>query len=43
MELIRYLRLQVVVGSDIAELLMKNTREYEYKTVTAKQRNGEFH
>ncbi|KAG6465549.1 hypothetical protein O3G_MSEX015224 [Manduca sexta] len=27
---------KVVVGSDIAELLMKNTREYEYKPTAAK-------
>ncbi|KAJ8734432.1 hypothetical protein PYW08_013682 [Mythimna loreyi] len=29
----------VVVGSDIAELLMKNTREYEYKPPAAKTHN----
>uniref|UniRef100_A0A2A4JWL4 Sec16 Sec23-binding domain-containing protein n=1 Tax=Heliothis virescens TaxID=7102 RepID=A0A2A4JWL4_HELVI len=29
----------VVVGTDIAELLMKNVREYEYKVPAAKSRN----
>lgn len=36
------LLLQVVVGSDIAELLMKNTREYEYKVPAAKTHNGQL-
>ena len=30
------------MGSDIAELLMKNTREYEYKVPSAKTHNGEL-
>lgn len=33
--------LQVVVGTDIAELLMKNTREYEYKCASNKATRNE--
>lgn len=35
----------VVVGSDIAELLMKNTRDYDYHVVASRTatRDGESH